>query len=372
MERESCVICSSERLEEFLTLKNMPIFMGVVDKHILDKNEDMIFCECQSCGNVQIKSLLLLDMVYQENHNIDTVGETWKNHYIEFHSFMSEHLTNSDVLEIGDPSAKIASLSTVYKEWRIIENNPAIEDTEKIKFEKKFFDEEYSSQSKHDVIVNSHLFEHLYNPKKFLEKCHELLNDDGFMYISVPDQKYFLEGDFFINSILSFEHTYYIDNHYMKLLCDLTNFEIVDVKNYINHSVFFKLKKKKSKSEVFTGTFSKLDLKSKFLDKYHKLIDKVSSLNDEIENLNNVYLYSAHITSQSLLFNGLNKKKILGLIDASKNKVGKYLFGTELMTHGLDFLNQVNNPTVICSNMGIYQKEITDTLKKFNSKINLL
>lgn len=49
------------------------------------------------------------------------------------------------------------------------------------------FAEEISLDEKFDIIWLSHVFEHLIRPDLFLEKCKENLNDDGIIFIEVPN-----------------------------------------------------------------------------------------------------------------------------------------------------------------------------------------
>lgn len=49
------------------------------------------------------------------------------------------------------------------------------------------FAEEISLDEKFDIIWLSHVFEHLIRPDLFLEKCKENLNEDGIIFIEVPN-----------------------------------------------------------------------------------------------------------------------------------------------------------------------------------------
>ena len=102
--RKECVICGSENMSELFTL-NMPPFMGVVDHPTNDVLNDMDFTECGDCGNVQIKTILPPEIVYQNNHNIGIIGKIWTNHYVEFSKFIEPNIENKVVFEISDPSA---------------------------------------------------------------------------------------------------------------------------------------------------------------------------------------------------------------------------------------------------------------------------
>ena len=369
MLRTNCAICKYPELNEFLIIKKMPVFMGVTDVSTSGELRDMIFCECTSCNNIQLKELLDLEVVYSSNHNTETVGDLWKNHYSSFLNFIGDKFVNKNVLEIGDPSAKIAKLTDVYRKWIIIEKNPNFESDDKIIFINKFFEEDFQIDDQIDVIVHSHFFEHLYEPITFLKKCHEILCEDGEMFFSIPDLRHFLEGDFLPNSILQFEHTYFIDETYVKYLCENNGFTIVKTHKYRNHSVFFHLKKTtlKNSEKIITDRISQI-----FINKYKILRGRISLINQSIKNDYNVFLYGAHVTSQSYLFNGLSTSKIIGLIDGSNKKIGKYLYGTNFKTFEPDIIKNYEQVTVICSHMGIYKDEISKNLISINSRVKIL
>ena len=368
MIREKCVICDGNKLHDFLTIENMPVYMGVTSE--LEHNtEKMIFCECEDCSNIQLRKLIDIEVLYSHNHNVDTVGNLWKNHYISFLDFASDGFNDKTILEIGDPSAKIAKIASNYNKWIIVEKNPGIESSDKIVFIESFFDKNFQTNENVDTIVHSHLFEHIYEPKEFLKKCHEILKEDGDMYFSIPDLRYFLEGDFLPNSILQFEHTYFIDELYINKLCSETGFKLVNSFRYANHSVFFHLSKQTDNIEI-DFKFDKIS--NRFLEIYNNLINRIEYLNVKLKESNNVFLYGAHVTSQSYIFNGLNTDNIIGIIDGSDAKQNKYLHSTQLITHSIDILNKYDDISVICSHMGIYEKEISDKLRSINPNVIIL
>jgi len=369
MNRNKCVICDDENLIDFLVIKEMPAFMGVTEEPVSGVKSDMILCECQNCNNVQLRHLLDLNLIYSINHNTEIVGELWNNHYTSFLKFVNDGFDNKTILEVGDPSAKIAKLSNNYNKWIIVEKNPDFNSFDKVEFINKFFEEEFVIDDKIDVIVHSHFFEHLYEPKEFLKKCHSILSEDGDMFFSIPDLRNFLEGDFLPNSILQFEHTYFIDKVYLEYLCQLTGFYIVKSENYNNHSVFFHLKKDNVKNKELVKTKT---IKHHFIEKYQKLINKIEIINKEIENDDNVFLYGSHVTSQSYLYNGLDKINIKGLLDGSVAKIGKYLYSTDLFTYEPQTIESYDKVTVICSHMGIYKEEISDRLISINPFVKIL
>jgi hypothetical protein len=98
----------------------MPIFMGVNKDNRKEEILKMSFFGCLNCGEVQIKELVDLSLLYHDNHNIGVIGKIWENHYIEFSEFIKNDIKNKTILEISDPSAKIAKLSNGFDKWYIV------------------------------------------------------------------------------------------------------------------------------------------------------------------------------------------------------------------------------------------------------------
>lgn len=369
VDRKKCPICDGKFTEKFRT--NMPVFMGVNISKVDEKTSECTICECDECGDIFVKEMLDINDVYLNNHNIQVVGEIWETHYDELSKFIEVNVQNKKVLEIGDPSAKIVRKLSNFDNWIIVEPNPYdVSDIKNVEIIKQFFNENFYYANHIDVIVNSHFFEHLYNPNSFLKKCNEMLNDDGIIIMSIPDMGFFLERGFAPFNILHFEHTYFINRPILEFLANKNGFILVDEKKYNNHSVFYKLKK----SNNISNKQLNLKIGSKFLKIWENSIRNIKRINNLIENYGskNIYLFGAHVTSQFYLYNGLNKTNIIGIIDNSKSKHGYTLYGTEYEVFSSDVLQNLNECVVICSHTGIYEEEIKNSLLKKNKNIKFI
>ncbi|MCG3148403.1 MAG: Ubiquinone biosynthesis O-methyltransferase [Verrucomicrobiae bacterium] len=70
------------------------------------------------------------------------------------------------------------------------------------------FFEAYTPQAdeRYDLIIMTHVLEHIYEPGQTLQKCHALLNPGGHVYIEVPS---LVEPERWSSSYFSFEHVNY-------------------------------------------------------------------------------------------------------------------------------------------------------------------
>jgi SAM-dependent methyltransferase len=368
--RKECNLCDGNFTEKFKT--NMPVFMGVNVSKVEEKFSECTICQCENCGEIFIKELLDVNDVYMNNHNIHIVGNIWEGHYVELCKFIESDVHNKKILEISDPSAKIVRKLKNFDSWTIVEPNPddEVNDIENVFIIKEFFDENFNNIRDVDVIIHSHFFEHLYNPNQFLKKCFDILTDDGIMIMSIPDMEFFLENGYSPFNILHFEHTYFINKFVVEYLANKNGFIIVDEKKYNNHSVFYKLKKSKN----ITNKELNLKIGEKFSETWASAINNIEAINNLIDggNYKNIYIFGAHVTTQFYLYNGLNKSKIIGIIDNSKSKQGYTLYGTNYEVFNPEVLQTKNDCLVICSHTGIYQQEIKNSLLKINKNIKFI
>ena len=382
--KTNCTICNSKRLKKIISIERFPVFMGATD---LPKDSfiynDLIYCSCLDCNNLQILDLIDLNILYQDNHNTEVVGKIWENHNTSFANFIKESKPDV-VLEIGSPSA------TVYKKiqhekwlkkWYSIEPNPCkIDDIDdKYKTIIGFVDDQFSFDKfkieKAKTIVMSHVFEHLYNPSQILNSLYKQLPEDGSIIISIPNMHYISKENLMPPSGLHFEHSYYIDLKNAEFLFKNSGFEIEKSELFENHSIFIKANKLKIKTKVdIDNKLRKTNAENiknfnKTIIKYKKTINKINS--KIILSKNDIYIYGSHFPAQFLKSLNLNLDKIVGCLDQSKTKINKTLYGTNWTVYHPNVLKEKENISVICY-MGPYTNEIKETILKINNKIKFL
>lgn len=365
--RTTCLLCNSELYDLFCF--EMPVYMGVNYRPEEETiSESMVFSSCKKCGEVQVRNLIDLDILYQASHNNGIIGKTWEDHYIEFAAFMKHDVKDRMVVEISDPSAKLPKILEGFKSWTIIEPNSEEIDMPKVNFINKFFDRPL--EEKVDVIVHSHLLEHVYDPIKFLGDCSESMNSTSDMYISVPNFEYILEEKYSPNNILHFEHTYYMDDKILEFMLRKNNLFVVRMKNYKNHSKFYHVKKMNMKQE----NPPVIDVAQDFIKCYNKHKRTISHINRVIEAYKDIdwYIFGSHVSSQFYLKNGIDEKLFKGILDNSKFKQGLKLYGTELETLSPENIKDVGKVGVVCSHAGIYYPEIKKQLENLNEESIIL
>ena len=207
MKRIACAICNS-KLENIKTLENVPIKLTCYSTPIYESYE-LSISKCITCNTIQLDKLIPLNILYGGSHNYTSYGKVWEKYFDLCVNYVKSIVINKNILEIGDPSGKIALKLNNYNKWFIVEKNKNNEVifNEKITFIEQFFDDDIMINDKIDIIIHSHLFEHIYEPNKFLKKCYDILNDNGEMIFGVPDMQYFAETNICPFLGLFFEHT---------------------------------------------------------------------------------------------------------------------------------------------------------------------
>lgn len=363
IKRDISCLTNSNDLIKLQKIINFPVFFGVTSEPI----EEDLYAEMEwfieeQTGLIQLNNLIPLDVLYQSQHAYG-FGETWEKHYKHFSDFIL-NASPQNVLEIGAGQGKIAQIcsnSDLIQKWTIVEPNPTFQPTDKIFVIKGFFDSQFNFEEDFDTYTFSHVLEHAYNPREFLECIYDKMSNNDNLIFSYPNLESWLKNKF--TNSLNFEHTIFLtDNHLNTLLLDI-GFKIIDKKNYEDHSHFYHVKK--DIKPLNKLTFENLSNKHRVLlqdfIKYHE--DEVFILNEKIKKFDSkkVFLFGAHIFSQYLKVFGLETKCINSILDNSKQKQGLRLYGTDLYVNSPDILNEIENPIVILR-AGPYNEEIKNQI----------
>jgi 2-polyprenyl-3-methyl-5-hydroxy-6-metoxy-1,4-benzoquinol methylase len=363
--REKCIITDSDDLEFLYSHKEQPGFIGCTTQDFdLDVFADMDWYIGRKSGAIQLKNLLPLDVVYFNNHGSGKIGKVWDKHHTAFCNFLKKFNPKS-ILEIGGSSGILNSKYNSNIPWTIVEINPDPISNCTAKFIRSVFDERFKYDGEHDVIVHSHLFEHVYNPIKFLKKISSMLSDGEKMIFSIPNMDVMLDKKY--SNCLNFEHTFFLIEPYVDYLLSINGFEIIEKEYFMeDHSIFY------STYKSISTTVKNIDNnlyninKKKYFNYINYYRDLVSNINLEIKNKSNVYLFGAHIFSQNLLSFGLNYSNIEFILDNDVDKQHKRLYGSKLFVRSPIILKNVKNPIVIL-NAGVYKDEIKSDILNINS-----
>lgn len=367
--RKQSVVTGKRNLEHLYTLKNFPVFFGCVDTS--PKNDlvaDMVWGIDLDTGVIQLTKLIPLEILYQAQH-FDGCGPTWQTYYDDF----SKHILSKNpksVLEIGGGQGQLAETTTRQAKdlkWIIVEPNPKHSGNKQIEIISAFFDKDFKFNKKVDIVVFSQLLEHVYNPREFLQSIARFIKPGGFLIFAYPNLTLLLKRKY--TNAINFEHTMFLTNYFVDYLLKEVGFTIDEKIRHKEHSYFYTVSRSKKPNKAkFKNRYS--EYKKIFLDfvNYHEKM--VKDINKKMAATKKpVYCFGAHIFTTFLLAFGLEREKIISILDNSPTKQGKRLYGTDLMVESPKILEDKGEVNLILK-AGLYNKEIKkDILQNINSQV---
>lgn len=368
MLRLKCCICNSN-INHIYEQSNIPIKLSCTNKPKFKQN-NLSFSQCINCKTIQLDKLIPLDILYSKSHNFNMIGNLWNNYFDYFVSLIDNLIYNKNILEIGCPSGKIANKSNNYNKWFIIEpnKNTNIIFNEKINFISTYFDQNFNINEIIHIIIHSHLFEHIYDFDIFLQKCYDILCDNGQMIFSIPDMDYIQKNNIAPFLGIFFEHTVFLNVNNVKYLLNKNNFEICNIYYYNNHSIIFHCSKKNILNCL--NTYSNILIDNTNL--YNDFFNCINIYNEFILKCNNIitskniYIFGASYNTQLLIAFGLSHPKLKGILDNCFDKQNKYLYGFNLQIYNPNIL--INNDCIVILKNGLYCNEIYNQIINLNNK----
>lgn len=378
--RIQCAICSNIQLQHIYDLPNFPINLSCIDVNVpyMPRYNGLSFAQCSVCNTVQLDRLIPLDVLYEKSHNFKSVGKVWDAYFATFVAKLFPLIPNKTILEIGCPSGKLAQQMNHYDKWYIIEpnRNMSIQFNAKIQVIETFFDADfelthYSEINRPiDIIVHSHLFEHIYEPNAFLQKCYEILSIGGEMIFGVPNMEYLSTADLSLFLGIFFEHTIFLNKDNITYLLNRNGFDIIEIIDYANHSTIYHTRK----CEMPIGTIEPKII-SNYLDTFFAVIDKylqfITKCNDAITTTDkDVYIFGASSNTQILLSMGLIANKMTGILDNCIEKHDSYLYGFDLIICNPEIIR--SKDCIIILKNGYYVNEIMNQIQNLNPNTEII
>ena len=370
--RENCIFCNYKLYNTYFIndYENYVAHYQVDADTNLEKNVKIPFniFICSKCKTVQNKYLGELSEIYKVNH-ADSTGTTMLNLHNKNSDLIIKYKDNiTNIIEIGSSKGVLADniLENLNIKYYIIEpsffgnrNNKIIIDD--------YYENVDDSNIQANTIIISHVLEHFYEPNKILEKIYLNKNIQNF-FLVWPDLEYYINNN--ILHVLNTEHIYYVDNDFLIKILESYGFNLIEKEYYKGHSVLFYFNRDKfiEKKEInYINKNYSLDLY------YGNIFSNVNKCNDllKINKDYKKYIWPASIHSLYLLIFGLDEKLLDGMLDNSKNKIGKKMYGTNLKIQSFNEIIEDNNEnTFIILNGGVFNIEVENKLK--NSKIKYL
>lgn len=361
--RERCAVTGKGDFVPLHTVENFPVFMGCVSTPAEeDIRANMSWAISRGSGLIQLDKLVPLEVLYPEAHGSGGIGALWDKHHKAFAHFL-HRWSPSAVFEIGGAHGILAREYKSLKRipWTIIEPNPSPVEGCEASYIKGFFDDTFQIDEDFDTVVHSHVFEHIYEPDRFMAHLAGFMDEGKQLVFTLPNLQVMLSRKY--TNCINFEHTVFLTEPYIEYLLEKHGFRLVAKEYFMeDHSIFYAAVREGQGStpELPGGLYEKnRSLYQGYVDYHTQLIRE---LNQRIADTRRpVYLFGAHVFSQYLIESGLNTTKIVSLLDNDRNKQGKRLYGTNLRVQSPKALKDESEPLVILK-AGVYNQEIKDDI----------
>jgi len=369
--RDKSAVTGKDNLEHLYTLKDFPVFMGCVDTPQEDDFvADMIWDICKDTGIIQLRELPPLEILYTNQHN-DGTGKVWQDHYAAFAEFLHE-FKPKNILEIGGAHDYIFQNYEKLDpniNWTTVEPNPEHITSEKIKVVKAWFDDKFTINSPVDTVIHSHVFEHMFEPMQFIKHISGFLKKGQRHVFAFPNFLPMLQNKW--TNCLNFEHTVFLTEEITDFIMKREGFIVLKKQYYGNaHSIFYATEKGDVPSKLLALPNKYDEYKNLYTDYVNYHLDMVNKLNSLVEKSENpVYLFGAHIFSQTLIQFGLETDSIVSILDNSSIKQGKRLYGTGFTVESPKILKD-KGPVNVILKVASYDAEIKkDILENINPEV---
>jgi hypothetical protein len=202
--------------------------------------------------------------------------------------------------------------------------------------------------------------EHWRKPNEVLNLIANFMSPGSRMIFSIPDMDGLLRSG--VLATLNFEHSFHLSNWSTGHLLETSGFKIIATENFASHSLFFacELHVLPSSEAIDQGDENSVPLVKNTVANYMADIEVIARKVSVFDGPS--YLFGAHVFSQYLLNLGLHEELFDGILDNSKKKCGKRLYGTSLYVFHPRILQGMGQ-TMIVLRSGVYNAEIREGIR---------
>jgi SAM-dependent methyltransferase len=380
LENRKCPVCNSENKEIIFT-QTFDDIIGIS----LDKFEQNIAI-CKDCGMVyttpfvddtELNNYYSKMSNYEHSHTDNGYPIEDKNKSKRQFDYVKRFISKQNkILDIG---CAVGYTLSVFKEdgFEVLGLEPSAKNKQiakekyDVKVETRFLDKDGLDGREFDIVMLSHVAEHLKHPSDIFKNINNILSKDGLLFIEIPDMDLFDEQDVYQ---FFFEHINYFNLSSTENLLQSCGFELVDSITFYNDksvAPFYPTLGtiwKKSDSEFEIVNDYKTNKKT--IQTYIDLINSfrggiVSKIDNIISSHKNIAIWAAGtLTSQLMSQTNILKGDIVAIFDNDSKKDGLDMQGIKIYKPSLNtkYFKGKNIENIIIGSWSS-QDEIYESLK---------
>lgn len=382
----ACPVCFCSKKLSFFTQKFSSKDIFLMDGY------DVV--QCQKCGftfadgipsQADFDKYYAAMSKYEFNYQGGLVSDEYASYFTKIFSFLSPYLPdkNTKVLDVGCSTGGLLSVFKSNGYSRLLGIDPSLECSRAAKelygievSVSTIYD--FSSTEKFDLIILSAVLEHLADFDYSMRKIWSLLNENGLLFVAVPDVERF---SLYVSAPFqqfSTEHINYFSRRSIKNLLSRFSFEEIAVRqdeHKLNDTADPEILSLSKKIPDGAPKIVKDEISEPQLRDYIAKCSAVDSVLKQViqiklKDKDRIIIWGVGTHTQRLLGNGLDVSKILFFVDSNKRYAGKRIGGLEVKSP-----EAIKEGAPILISSHSYQEEITrqirDVLKLNNEIITL-
>ena len=374
--RSNSLLTNKNTMEHLFQIKNYPVSLSSVDKDFHQiKTLNMVFEVCKETGIIQVRNAPSLNDIYITAHN-SSFGAVWKNLFEEFKNLLDK-FKFTNILEIGGGSLMLAKNildnNQDIKNYTVYEVNSTSKHTTdtRIKLIQEYFTQDTKLDKNYDLIIHSHVLEHVWDPVNFIEVISNNLEIGSYHGFIVPHLKNTLEKKY-ANS-LNFEHNFFIIEDYVDVILYNKGFKLIEKIYYLDHSILYITQKEclcNTRNKQYPNLYE--TNKKLALDWINYNTSIVKKFNNQLNDFDgNVYLFGATNFAILLIKLGLVTDNVISILDNCNKKHGKKVYGCEFIIESPEIIKNQEKVAVVLK-AATYQQEIKTQLLELNPNVLII
>ncbi len=349
---------------------------------------------CKNCGFVYSDNIPGQDEFnkyyevmskWEFNYKDGVVSDDYQKYFKKIVDFLVPYLTNKNV-NIMDIGCSTGCLLNMFKEKGYSNLLGVDPSSACVKTVKELYNinavastiSNLSVDKKFDVIILSAVLEHLVDFSGSMNKIRSLLNDEGLLFVEVPDATRFDSYIFTPFQQFSIEHIDYFSDLSLKNLLAKFGFEVIEMQkneNTVNQTIDPDIFVLSRISNKLNHKIVKDDITEKklgdYISKCREMDVKVNKfLNETLAKNDKIIIWGVGTHTQRLVGAGLDLSKVLYFVDSNSRYRGKKINGVEVKSP-----QDIKEDTPILVSTFSYQEEVVrqikDVLKLRNEVIKI-